>query len=821
MVKSLTFQQLTLITQGQTVLQDREDQPVRYISTDSRKIIHGQQTLFIALKGFKVDGHDYLKDAYEKGVRLFIVQKPLLLNQFPGIAVLQVNDGLKALQAIAKWNRKQFGGTVIGITGSNGKTIIKEWLGQVLASKFALAKSPKSYNSQTGVPLSIFGIEEYHKAAIIEAGISQVGEMARLERIIQPDIGILTNIGTAHAEGFSSQEQKLKEKIKLFNDAQLIIYRKDHPLIHRILQEHFAPSRLVAWSEYAGADYTLSIKKNNNGSKITLIKPDLGIFTFHSPFTDEASLENLRHTMVASLVLGLPEPEIQQVIPGLNTVEMRLTLKSGIHQCLLIDDTYNNDLAGLDIALEFMNTQRPKKRKILMLSDLLQAGKKEDVYNNVRALVRHYQVDMLLGVGQEISQLEENPPCESHFYQDTDQLLEALGTLSFQDDLILIKGARMYRFEQIVDALQERLHGTVLEINLNALRRNFTFYKSQLKPSTKVMIMVKAFAYGGGATEIAHHLQQLNADYLAVAYTDEGVSLRQEQINLPIMVLNPAPESFGNLVKYQLEPVVYSLSFFRQLGAYCHSNHTSLKIHLDLDTGMHRLGFGETDLEALREMITAYPSLKVASMYTHLAGADEADHEEYTKRQLSLFEAMCKTVKGFLGYSPLVHALNSAGIVRYPDFQMDMVRLGIGLYGVEVNGLHQEALQPVSVLKTTISQLKSLKKGETVGYGRKGVMASDGQIATIAIGYADGYDRRFSNGKGQVLIHGKKAAVIGNVCMDMTMIEVTGMDVHEGDEVIIYGEGLSLKEQATAIGTIPYELLTNISSRVKRVYFMD
>ncbi|GGF33865.1 bifunctional UDP-N-acetylmuramoyl-tripeptide:D-alanyl-D-alanine ligase/alanine racemase [Echinicola rosea] len=820
MVNTLTPNELLHITRGE-ILQQGPLSSINYISTDSRKIIHGDQTLFVALKGFKVDGHDYIADAYTKGVRIFVVQHEDTDTHIPNSTVIRVKSTTEALQDLATWNRLQYEGIVVGITGSNGKTILKEWLGQILANHFDITKSPKSYNSQTGVPLSVFGIERHHKAAIIEAGISQPDEMAKLQAIIQPNIGIMTNIGTAHAEGFSDQKEKLNEKLRLFKDAQLIIYRKDHEAIHQSLQNLYPADKLVAWSEQPGGDYTLSIKKEKEGSKITLIKSDLGLYTFHSRFTDEASLENLRHTIVASLVLGLSEPQIQQSIQELDTVEMRLTLKSGIHQCLIIDDTYNNDLAGLDIALEFMNSQRPKKRKILILSDLLQAGDKGSVYSHVNALIRHYQLDMLIAVGTDIHRLKSAPPCEVYFYRDTAHFLEDFPGLSFQDDLILVKGARVFQFERIVDALQERIHGTVLEINLNALRKNFTFYKSLLKPTTKTMIMVKAFAYGGGATEIAHHLEQLNANYLAVAYTDEGVSLRNEKITLPVMVLNPVQDSFGNLIKHRLEPVVYSLSFFRQLGEYCRSNNNAISVHLDLDTGMHRLGFGEEDLEELRSLTHRYPELRIASLYTHLAGADDAAHETYSMRQLSLFQSMCSSIQSFLGYRPLMHALNSAGIVRYPEFQMDMVRLGIGLYGVEVNGLHENALQPVSVLKTTISQIKLLKKGETVGYSRKGTMNHDGKIATIAIGYADGYDRRFSNGIGKVIIHGQKAPVIGNICMDMTMIDVTGMDVHEGDEVIIYGAGLSLKEQAAAIGTIPYELLTNISSRVKRVYYLD
>ncbi|WP_215226585.1 bifunctional UDP-N-acetylmuramoyl-tripeptide:D-alanyl-D-alanine ligase/alanine racemase [Echinicola shivajiensis] len=820
MINPLAANRLPSIINGQFI-QQNNNLTIKEVLTDSRKIISGKDTAFLALKGFKVDGHDYLEEAYNLGVRNFIVQEKSSLNKLENANIIQVSNTTEALQALAEYNRSQFSKPVIGITGSNGKTIIKEWLGQLLSQKYHIAKSPKSYNSQVGVPLSIFGINQQHQAAILEAGISKTGEMAKLEKMIKPNIGIFSNIGTAHAEGFSSQEEKLHEKLLLFKHAQYIIYRKDQQMVHQAMLEHFNHEKLISWSEKPGADFTLSTKRNNSTCKITLIKPDMGLYTFETGFTDEASLENLRHSIVAALTLGMSEKEIQACLPQLNTVEMRLTLKSGLNQCLLIDDTYNNDLAGLDIALEFLQNQRPKNRKILILSDLLQAGKSEMVYQRVRELIQHNQLDLLIGVGEEIKKLENTPPCKSLFFRNTEDLLSSLPDISFQNDLILIKGARAFAFEQVVNALQAKLHGTVLEINLNALRRNFTFYKEQIKPSTKIMVMVKAFAYGGGATEIAHHLEQLRADYLAVAYTDEGVSLKEDKIKLPIMVLNPAPESFGNLVKYNLEPVVYSLSFFEQLGRYCRSQSSKLNIHLDLDTGMHRLGFDQEDLEDLKKLIHLYPELSISSFYTHLVGADESIHEDFSLEQIRRFKSMGEELKKELNYRPIMHALNSAGILRYPEHQLDMVRLGIGLYGIEVNGLLEAALQPVSILKTTISQIKKLKKGQTVGYSRKGIMNRDGKIATIAIGYADGYDRRFSNGVGKVLINGQIAPIIGNVCMDMSMVDITDINAKEGDEVIIYGNGLSLKEQAKSIGTIPYELLTNISDRVKRIYYLD
>ncbi|GGZ20977.1 bifunctional UDP-N-acetylmuramoyl-tripeptide:D-alanyl-D-alanine ligase/alanine racemase [Echinicola pacifica] len=805
------------------VFGSKSENPVSYISTDTRKIIYGPETLFVALSGFKVDGHAYLMQAYEQELRVFVVETlPEHLDRYPEATFLRVSSSVLALQQLAKYQREQFEKPVIAITGSNGKTIVKEWLGQLLSSKYQVAKSPKSYNSQTGVPLSVFGIEPSHQLAILEAGISRPHEMELLEDIIQPDLGIFTTIGTAHAEGFADETEKLLEKIKLFKRSKFIIYRKDQAKVKAVLQQHFPAERLVAWSDQPGSDYTLTVKKQAEGSKITLMKPDLGVYTFQTAFTDEASLENLRHVIVTALTLGMEEREISEQLPFLAAVEMRLSLKSGQKGCLLIDDTYNNDLAGLDVALEFMQNQRAKRRKILIISDLLQAGDQHSVYQQLADMLTHYQLDLVVGVGNRIPLLKSYYVGESLFYGNTKEALESLATLSLEDDLILIKGARDFAFEQIVDSLQEKLHGTVLEINLNALRNNFSFYKKRLAPSTKIMVMVKAFAYGGGATEIAHHLAQLKADYLAVAYTDEGVALRNDQIQLPIMVLNPAPESFGNLIRNKLEPVVYSCRFFAQLGAYCKSSGARLAVHLDLDTGMRRLGFAEEDLEELLHLIGKFPELEIASFYTHLAGADEALHENFSRGQAELFMQMASRISDILPDTPLRHILNSAGIIRYPEYQMDMVRLGIGLYGIEVNGLHDEALQPVSRLKTTISQIKLLKKGDTVGYGRKGMMSADGKIATIALGYADGYDRRFSNGKGQVMIHGKIASVIGNVCMDMTMVDISHLEeVQEGDEVIVYGKELPLKDQAAAIGTISYELLTNISSRVKRVYYMD
>lgn len=823
MLTSLSIDQLRQITHGEVLGKNRTPQ-ISQISIDSRQIIHPDQTLFVALRGAKADGAEFIPELMEQGIRMFLVHQDWKkVNVFQDQATfILVPDTRKALQQIASYQRGQFSKPVVGITGSNGKTIVKEWLGQVLGQSFTVAKSPKSYNSQVGVPLSIFGIQPYHQVAILEAGISRSGEMKSLESMIKPDLGIFTTIGSAHEEGFSGLKDKIQEKLQLFQDTKLLIYCQDMVEIAKEIEASFPKDRLVAWSVSPGSDFTVSHKIIESKTRLFLVAHDLRAYTFLVPFTDKASVENVTHVIVAALTLGQDMPDIQEGLDHLKPIDMRLTLKPGINDSLIIDDTYNNDLAGLKVAMEFLSQQRPKRSKILILSDLLQQGLPEKIYSEVAELVKSYGIDQLIGVGQDIKRLEHFFPGKTHIYPSTEAFLQQLDPESFQNDLILITGARSFAFEKIVNRLQQRIHGTTLEINLNALTHNFNFYKRQIKPGTKVMVMVKAFAYGGGAAEIANHLQTLGADYLAVAFSDEGVALRKQGIRLPIMVLNPVEESFDLLREYNLEPVVFSPEFFKKLGLFARHHAIQIPIHLDLDTGMHRLGFEPKHLTELKKLISAYPELKIASLYTHLVGADEEVHHDFSIQQLDQFMEMKSQVEAVLVYKPLIHALNSAGIVRYPDYQMDMVRLGIGLYGVEVTGKYDASLKPVSTLKTTISQVKELPAGATVGYSRKGVLAQGGKIATLAIGYADGYDRRFSQGIGYVIIQGKKAPVIGNVCMDMVMVDVTPLpDVKAGEEAIIYGEQISLKELADRIGTIPYELLTNISTRVKRVYYLD
>lgn len=824
MIQKLSPDQIAKIISAKSC-EIRSNHPVSQVSIDSRKIFFGKETIFIALKGTHHDGHEFIEQCYEQGVRHFIVHENKFADfndlAFPEANIYGVKDTLLALQQLAGWNRSLFRGPLLGIAGSNGKTIIKEWLGQLLSMYYQTAKSPKSFNSQIGVPLSLFSIAAYHQAAIIEAGISEPGEMQALEAMIKPSIGLLTNIGSAHDKNFHSRIQKLEEKIKLFTSCQLIIYRKDQTKVAEVLAKNFAPERLVSWSDHSEADYILQVKKDVDRCRIILFRPDLSMFTFTTPFTDEASLENLRHVIVAALTLGLSFQQIQDGISQLSPIDMRLTVKEGLRQCTLIDDTYNNDLGGLEVALDFMETQRQKKHRKLILSDFPQLKNQKEVYQRVSQLVDHYGIDQLIGIGTNIQKELAHLKPRAVFFKDTEEFIQSQVLQQFEQDLVLIKGGRSFAFERIVHALEEKVHGTVLEINLNALSHNFFFYRGQLPQHIKIMAMVKAAAYGGGAAEIANHLQKLKADYLSVAYPDEGAELRRKGITLPIMVLNAGPENVEQLLLNELEPVVYSVRMMEIYGAYCKSAGKKLNIHLDIDSGMRRLGFDYEDLDQLKKLIAEYPKLTIKSIFTHLSGTSDPNHDAFSHKQLGDFESISNEIMTGLPYSPIRHALNTAGILRFPDHAFDMVRLGIGLYGISVEEKSLGQLRQVGTLKTTVSQIKRLKKGESVGYDRKGIMPTDGQIATIALGYADGFDRRFSNGNGYVLINGQKAPVIGNVCMDMTMVNITGIPVKEGDPVVVYGEGIDLHKLAESIGTIPYELLTNISSRVKRTYYLD
>ncbi|MCC9136378.1 bifunctional UDP-N-acetylmuramoyl-tripeptide:D-alanyl-D-alanine ligase/alanine racemase [Pontibacter silvestris] len=818
----LTFQQFNLIVKGKLV-QLVQPLPIVHLLTDSRKLSQPAGTVFFAIRGKWNDGHEYLAQLYSLGVRRFVVEEQTnaeeLKQQYPEADIVQVPHSLEALQALAEWHRTQFQIPVIGVTGSNGKTIVKEWLAQLLSPDELVLKSPRSYNSQLGVPLSVWQLNSNHSLAIFEAGISLPGEMEKLQPIIQPTLGIFTNIGSAHDEGFTSREQKLEEKLKFFTAVDLLFYCSDYEQLHEAVQAKGIPA--FTWSRKQKADLTIA-STTTAGYKTIIVfgyqgqKQRLAL-----PFVDEASIENALHCLAVLLYRKVPLSEIQDRLEKLQPVAMRLEIKEAINGCYLIDDTYNNDLAGLNIALDLLASQPQRSNHTLILSDLLESGLPEkDLYASVAELVQMHKVSRVIGIGVTISKYSNMFGSSSFFYENTAAFLNQFNTDSFRDEVILVKGARVFEFEKIVQAFQQKVHGTVLEVNLDALVHNLNYYRSRLAPDTKLMVMVKAFAYGSGSFEVANLLQFHRVDYLAVAYADEGVLLREHGITLPVMVMNPSPDSFAKTRHYNLEPEIYSLE---QLRAFLEQlpDDAPAKIHLKMDTGMHRLGFVAEDFDELFELLKQHRQVKVVSTFSHLAGADEAVYNDFSYQQIKNFQSLATEIEARLGYKVIKHILNSAGIIRFPEHQLDMVRLGIGLYGVEATGADQDALRAVSMLKTTVSQVKSIKQGETVGYSRRGIADTDRTTATIAIGYADGYDRRFSTGVGEVIINGRKAPIIGNVCMDMCMVDVTGIEVKAGDEAIVFGPQLTLVDLAKRIGTIPYELLTNVSARVKRVFYTE
>lgn len=820
----LTFQQLASVTNG-IVLQQVQELPVLSLLTDSRKLSQPLGSLFFAIKGNWNDGHKYVSALYAAGVRQFVIEEKFdergvaFVDLCQEANFLQVQNSLRALQQLARWRREQFQIPVIGITGSNGKTIVKEWLSQLLSPDELVVRSPRSYNSQLGVPLSVWQLDQPYTLGIFEAGISRLAEMENLQKIIQPTMGIFTNIGTAHNEGFASKQQKIEEKLKLFINSDILFYCSDYEDLHQTVQERGINS--FTWSREKTADISISSITVSGHRTIMVFKYKGEKQRLTLPFIDDASVENTLHCLAVLLYRELPLSEIQYRMDRLHPVAMRLEMKEAINGCYLIDDTYNNDIAGLETALDLMANQPKRGRNTVILSDVLESGLPgEKLYAQVASLVKSRGVEQIIGIGPKISKYAEQFGIAGSFYQSTDEFLGSFNPDSFRNELILIKGARVFGFERIVNAFQQKVHGTILEVNLDALVHNLNYYRSKLSPATKLMVMVKAFAYGSGSFEVANLLQFHRADYLAVAYADEGVLLREKGITLPIMVMNPSPDSFTKMLRYNLEPEIYSLELLQSLTKFLPANGYT-RIHLKLDTGMHRLGFIEEDFDALFELLEEHASIKVVSAFTHLAGADEALHNDFSQAQIGTFKKLAAVLEDRLGHSVIKHVLNSAGIIRFPEHHLGMVRLGIGLYGVEATGSEQDALLSVSTLKTTVSQVKKIKKGDTVGYSRKGLAESDKTIATIAIGYADGYDRRFSNGVGHVLINGLQAPIIGNVCMDMCMVDVSGIQVKAGDEVIVFGPQIPLTALAQAIGTIPYELLTNVSSRVKRVFYAE
>lgn len=824
---TLTISQISSVVGGKMYTEEPcAENLISSISIDSRTIFDPEASLFFALKSERNDGHRYISDLVHLGVRAFVVSDFIdEFKKYSNCCFVVVPDTLIALQKLAAWHRSQFNIPVIGITGSNGKTIVKEWLFELLQNKSVL-RSPKSYNSQVGVPLSVWNLSQANELAIFEAGISKPEEMQKLEKIIRPTVGILTNIGEAHQENFVSKQEKLEEKLHLFQDCETLIYCKDQSLVHaEIAKGQIIPKeKTLAWSfEDETADLFFRKTVFETEAKIDTSFEGLE-YAVRVPFQDHASLENAGHCLAFVLSQHLAEASVFKRFGNLQPVAMRLEIKEGSNNSLLINDYYNSDINSLQIALGFLNNHArpPYQGKTVILSDIQQSGiSDEELYAEVARLLQLNKTSSLIGIGPRISRQSALFDSSSKFYESTDQFLESVQPDQFRQECILLKGARDFHFERISSVLQKKYHQTVLEIDLNAMIGNLNFFRSQIRPETKVMVMVKAFSYGSGMAEIARILQFHKVDYLAVAVADEGVELRQAGIELPIVVMNPEAHSFENMIEFRLEPNIYSEEIFDSFRKVL-QQHAVVRypIHLKLDTGMHRLGFDSAEkVEALVAKLTAQEEMVVRSIFSHLAGADESVHDHFTLNQIQQFQQLSAIIAEKLPYKVIRHILNSAGIERFPEYQFEMVRLGIGLYGVSACGNLQ--VKSISRLKTSISQIRDLDAGQTVGYGRKGVVNHTAKIAVLPIGYADGYDRGLSNGVGKVFVNGHVAPVIGNICMDMCMIDVTGLQVSVGDEVELMGGHIQVTDIASSIGTIPYEILTGISQRVKRIYLQE
>lgn len=796
--------------------------PIRYLSLDSRKITYPKETLFWAIRTESGDGADHIMQAYNDGVRNFISERNFSAEVLQGANVVKVQDALGALQMLAAQHRNRFTNIhIIGITGSNGKTLVKEWLAELLEARFSVVRSPMSYNSQVGVPLSVLQIRAHHDVGIFEAGISRAGEMEKLERIIRPHTGILTNIGTAHDEGFEGRDQKVAEKLKLFSNAQKVVLpcKVKNSYTGITLQQ----AQMVCWDHTFGDLRILHTEKYSDHTKIT-VENKRGSYTFTIPFTDEAAIESSISCFGGLQESGFWFPEALNLFGSLHPVSMRLEMKAGLNRCAIINDSYNNDLQSLTVAVDFLKQQGFKKSTVI-ISDLLQSGlPDEELYREVAHLLEGKGIDRLIGIGDHLgAQQHQFTIAEQHFFADTEEFIKSLSKFQFSEEAILIKGARKFAFEKVTRIFELQQHKTIFSINLSHLAHNVRTYKGFLRPGTKLMAMVKAFAYGSGGDQIATFLQYVKADYLAVAFADEGARLREAGIHLPIMVLNVDESNYSNIIRYQLEPEIFS---FRMLDSFLQhlkrSAINSYPIHIKIDTGMHRLGFEPSEIEQLAAALQSAPELKVESVFTHLSSSDSPAEDEFSRRQLFLFNDCANKLKEKISAPFIRHVSNTSAISRLPEFQLDMVRLGIGMYGIDESPEIKRRLKLVNQLSTTVSQIRKVRAGESVGYGRKHILREDRTVATVGIGYADGYPRALGNGNGYMQIGGQLAPTIGNVCMDMTMLDVTGIDqVQDGDKAVVFGDAPTIQQVAEWAGTIPYEILTGISPRVKRIYFTE
>ena len=798
---------------------------IEWLLTDSRSLCFPEETLFFALKSERNDGHLYIPELYRRGVRNFVVER-IPKGKYPDSNFLRVVSPLEALQRLAERHRDEFDIPIVGITGSNGKTMVKEWLYQVLSPQMSVCRSPRSYNSQIGVPLSVWLLDHNSQVGLFEAGISKPGEMRSLCDIIQPTIGILTSLGAAHQENFRSLEEKCHEKMLLFSNTHYIIYNSDDDIISRCLRRSGYKGERIAWSRHDrnAALFVKSIKGIDG--KSTLID-----CTFHGkrasfciPFLDDASIECSLATAAAALHLGVDADCLKERMAGLEPVAMRMEVKEGLRGCTIINDTYNSDLNSLDIALDFMNRRAETngKGKTLILSDMAQSGETaESLCSKVSDLALKRGVERFIGVGPMLSGCSENIGIkDKYLFENVGDLISS-GTLdSLKNETILIKGARKFGFDHITEWLEQKRHETTLEVNLTAIADNLNHYRAMLSPKTKIACMVKADAYGAGAIEVAKTLQDLRADYLAVAVADEGAILRRNGITAGIMVMNPETTAFKTLFDYDLEPEVYSFRIMDSLiKAAEKEGITNYPVHIKIDTGMHRLGFNPEDIDRVISRLHSQNAIIPRSVFSHFVGSDSDDFDSFSSRQFEIFDRVSLKLQAAFKHKILRHIDNSAGIEHFPERQLDMCRLGLGLYGIDSRT--NKMLNTVSCLKTIILQLRQVPKDETVGYSRKGVLLRDSLIAALPIGYADGLDRHLGNGNGYCLINGQKAPYVGNICMDIALVDATGIECKEGDQVEIFGRNLPVTVLSDAIGTIPYEVLTGVSGRVKRIYVKE
>ena len=800
---------------------------IDWLLTDSRSLAFPETTLFFALRTPVGDGHKYIPDLYRRGVRNFVVGTVPDNHEtdYPDANFLRVLSPLKALQRLAERHREEYVLPVIGITGSNGKTVVKEWIYQLLMLSMNVTRSPRSYNSQVGVPLSVWLLDERSRIGVFEAGISQLGEMQALRAIIQPTIGVMTNIGPAHQENFSTIQEKCHEKLLLFKDAKVLIYNADEPVVAESVHDFGFGGQLFGWSrkDENATVFVRAIEPTEDGKTRIAYFFNGTAAEYTLPFADEASIQNSITALCVCLYLGLTPADIARRMALLEPVAMRLEVVQGVRGCTLINDAYNSDAAALDIALDFMNRrakEQAAKGRTLILSDIFQTGiPAEELYAKVADMLKSRGVERLIGVGPAISAAHTLFPIKKSFYPTSEALLESGELDTIHDEIILLKGARNFGFEQIAKALSLRVHETTLDVNLEAIAENLHFYRSFMKPETKLTCMVKASAYGAGSVEIAKTLQERGVDYLAVAVADEGAELRRAGITAGIIVMNPEMSAFGTLFEYELEPEIYSFNLLDALiRAARRQGITDFPVHLKLDTGMHRLGFNpKTDIPVLIDRLSHQRALIPRSVFSHFVGADSDGFDDFSEKQFKLFDEASRTLQAAFPHKILRHICNSAGIERFPERHLDMVRLGLGLYGIDP--IDNRVLHNVATLRTTILQIRDVPAGDSIGYSRKTVLDRPSRIAAIPIGYADGLNRHLGNRRGYCLVNGQKADYVGNICMDVCMIDVTDIPCREGDSVEIFGDALPVTVLSDLLGTIPYEVLTSVSNRVKRVYF--